>query len=322
MTRSIERICVVGGGLMGHGIAQVFASHGHQVTVYDTSSEALSSLEERVKTNLNRLALYDLLDAPIEDTLSRIQTTDNLATACSTADIVFEAASENLALKQKIFCELEAVCQSSTILCSNTSVMSISEIAAKCHTRSRIVGTHWWNPPYLVPLVEVIKGEDTGEEQMSVVNELLGRVGKHPVYVRKDVPGFVGNRLQHALWREAFYLIDSGVCDPKTIDEVIRNGFGMRLPVLGPVENADLIGLDLTLSIHEYILPHLCTDAIPSGALSKHVVKGDLGMKSGSGFLPWSTEDVASSREALSNYLMKTLSERRPEVQSGIMDEP
>ncbi len=150
----------------------------------------------------------------------------------------------------------------------------------------------------------MIRAEESADGCLSAAYDLLVRVGKHPVLVHKDVPGFVGNRLQHALWREAFAIIDEGICDPATVDEVIRNGFGLRLPVLGPVETADMVGLDLTLAIHAYILKHLNADPTPSTTLQAKVKAGELGFKTGIGFLEWSESKIAESRARLASYLL------------------
>jgi 3-hydroxybutyryl-CoA dehydrogenase len=143
------------------------------------------------------------------------------------------------------------------------------------------------------------------------------RVGKHPVHVHKDVPGFVGNRLQHALWREAFAIIDEGICDPATVDEVIRNGFGLRLPILGPVETADMIGLDLTLAIHNYILKYINADPTPSTTLQSKVETGELGFKTGSGFQEWSESSIAESRERLMDYLTNIYAQQLKQGKGG-----
>jgi 3-hydroxybutyryl-CoA dehydrogenase len=196
-------------------------------------------------------------------------------------------------------------------------VISITEIAEKAEQRGRIIGTHFWNPPYLIPLVEVVRAEESSDWSVSATYELLASVGKHPVHVHKDVPGFVGNRLQHALWREAFAIIDEEVCDPATIDEVIRNGFGLRLPILGPVETADMVGLDLTLAIHNYILKYINADPTPSTTLQAKVEAGELGFKSGCGFLEWSSSDIAASRQRLANYLINVFAEEQKQAKGG-----
>jgi 3-hydroxybutyryl-CoA dehydrogenase len=307
-----ERIAVVGAGLMGHGIAQVFATHGHSVWLLDANEDTLHSAKDRVRANLTNMGRQGVaFDAEIDEIVARIQSTNDLAAACAEADFVFEAVFEDLGLKQRLFADLDHLCPREAVLCSNTSVISITEIAGKARHRERIIGTHFWNPPYLVPLVEVVRAADSADRCLEAAYGLLIRVGKHPVHVHKDVPGFVGNRLQHALWREAFHIIDEGICDPATVDEVIRTGFGLRLPVLGPVETADMAGLDLALAIHNYILKYLNADPTPSTTLQANVEVGKLGFKTGSGFLEWTESEMAESRQRLANYLVRVLIEKQ-----------
>jgi 3-hydroxybutyryl-CoA dehydrogenase len=303
-----ERIAVIGAGLMGHGIAQVFAAAGHPVRLFDNDLGTLRTAHGRVRANLTAMARGGVdLGAGIDEIVGHIDTAPELATACEGCDFVFEAVFESLELKQGIFAKVDRLCPPQTILCSNTSVISITEIAARSQNRDRIIGTHFWNPPYLIPLVEVIRAQDSATSCLQATYDLLGRAGKHPVHVHKDVPGFVGNRLQHALWREAFSIIDEGICDPATVDEVIRNGFGLRLPILGPVETADMIGLDLTLAIHDYILKYLNADPGPSSTLQARVSAGKLGFKTGGGFLEWTESAKAESRQRLAEYLIRYL---------------
>jgi len=314
----MERIAVIGAGMMGPGIAQVFAARGHSVRVQDTAAEKLGAVRERVRANLARMAEYDLVEAgEIPRILGRIGVTSDLAAACDSAGVVVEAITENLALKQELFAELDRICPATTILCSNTSVISITEIGARAVHRERILGTHFYQPPFLVPLVEVVQTEFTAAGDMDQIVDLLSDAGKAPVRVRRDVPGFIANRMQHALWREAFALIDEGICDAATVDVAVRNSFGLRLPILGPVANADMVGLDLTLAIHDYVLPYLNASPEPSTTLRDRVAKGDLGFKTGRGFLDWTEESIAAARNELTTYLLETLSRRKSAAPSG-----
>jgi 3-hydroxybutyryl-CoA dehydrogenase len=302
----IKKISVIGAGMMGHGIAQIFAARNYNVILLDVQQSLLSKAIENIRLNLALLAQKGIGDPKeIAPTIQRIETTLDLREAASEAQFVIEAASENLILKQKIFQDLDSLCPPETILSTNTSVMSITEIAQKARSKERIVGTHFWNPPYLIPLVEVVRGEQTSQKVMDLTFDLLRLVGKHPVRVNKDVPGFVGNRLQHALWREAISIVEKGIADPNTVDEVVKKGFGIRLPALGPLENADMVGLDLTLAIHDYILKHLESSPQPSPILRKKVEMGELGFKTGQGFQGWSSEDAKLSRTKLMEYLLK-----------------
>ena len=304
--RDIKNIAVIGAGLMGHGIAQIFALRGYSVSLMDLKQELLTKALENIRSNLTLMAQKGIGHTDdIEPAMGRIKTTLDLNEAAAGVQFVVEAVNEDLVLKQRIFEELDALCPEGTILATNTSVISITEIAEKAKIGGRILGTHFWNPPYLIPLVEVIRGEHTSDNAMDVTFELLKHVGKHPVRVNKDVPGFVGNRLQHALWREAISIVEKGIADAATVDECIRFGFGLRLPVLGPLETADMVGTDLTLAIHDYILKHLERSPDPSPLLRKKVENGDLGFKTGRGFREWSPEEAQRSRKRLQEYLLK-----------------
>ncbi|RJR34781.1 MAG: 3-hydroxyacyl-CoA dehydrogenase family protein [Desulfobacteraceae bacterium] len=301
----IRRVAVIGAGLMGHGLAQIFAGKGKEVILMDLSEDLLKKGLDGIRSNLSLMAEHGIgKKEEIEGVLSRVRRTTDLADAAKEAQFVVEAVSENLDLKQKIFQDLDSLCPPDAVLATNTSVISITEIASKSKGRARIVGTHFWNPPYLIPLVEVIRGSDTSNSTMDATFELMKEIGKHPVRVNRDVPGFVGNRLQHALWREALSIVERGIAEPATVDECIRFGFGLRLPILGPLENVDMVGTDLTLAIHSYILQHLESSPAPSPLLKKKVEQGELGFKSGKGFQEWPQEKAQESRKRLLEYLL------------------
>jgi 3-hydroxybutyryl-CoA dehydrogenase len=289
-------IAIIGGGLMGHGIAQVFARAGHAVRVYDPAAAILATLHERIRANLSDLG-QDV------EAAERVTAHTVLSEAAADAGVVFEAGPEDLALKQQIFANIEAAASPTAILASNTSVIPITRIMSGLKRKERALGTHWWNPPYLVPLVEVIKTPSTLPEAALAMTALLKAAGKTPVTVERDVPGFIGNRLQHALWREAIALVADGVCDAKTVDTVVKASFGRRLAVLGPLENADLVGTDLTLAIHESVLADLDRTPGPSPYLKDLVAAGKLGMKSGEGFQRWTAEQQAALRKRVFEHL-------------------
>jgi 3-hydroxybutyryl-CoA dehydrogenase len=292
------RIAVVGAGLMGHGIAQVFAVAGHDVTITDTVAASLDSAKSRIAASLD-----DLGDDPAA--VERVTPHRELAAAVRDADYVVEAISENLPLKQQLFAEVERHVRPDTILASNTSVIPITDIMGALAHRERALGTHWWNPPTLVPLVEVIGTRWTSPQAIKWTMALHSAAGKKPAHVKKDVPGFIGNRLQHALWREAVSLVERGICDAETVDMVIKAAFGRRLPVLGPLENADLVGTDLTLAIHKTVLPDIEARRGPSPYLEKLVADGKLGFKSGEGFRKWTPDEQAALRARVIAHLKK-----------------
>ncbi len=289
-------ITVIGAGLMGHGIAQVFALAGHDVIIYDSVATSLDSAKARILSNLK-----DLGDD--QRAVDRVTPVADLALAVREADYVVEAVLEDLSLKQKLFAEIEKYVQPEAILASNTSVIPITKIMEGLKHRERALGTHWWNPPYLVPLVEVIETRWTNPQAIDFTMKLHAAAGKQPAHVKKDVPGFIGNRLQHALWREAVALVEHGICDAETIDNVIKSAFGRRLAVLGPLENADMVGTDLTLAIHKSVLPDIDGRPRPSPYLEKLVKDKKLGFKTGEGFRKWSPEQQAALRSKVLQHL-------------------
>ena len=292
------RIAVVGAGLMGHGIAQVFALAGHDVTITDLHKPNLDTAKQRIATNLRDLGDDELA-------VERVTPIAALADCVRDADYVVEAVLEDMALKQKLFAEIESHVRPETILASNTSVMPITQIMQGLRHRERALGTHWWNPPFLVPLVEVIGTQWTSPGAIDFTMKLHADAGKTPAHVKKDVPGFIGNRLQHALWREAISLVENDICDAATVDAVIKASFGRRLAVLGPLENADLVGTDLSLAIHQTVLPAIDSRPGPSPYLEGLVKSGKLGFKSGEGFRKWSAEEQAALRSKVLQHLKK-----------------
>ncbi len=278
---------------MGHGIAQVFALKGYKVKLFDNDSKVLQSVPERIRNNLQTLLKMGLIESQeVEDCLNHVQLSHTLTEMCEGVELAIEAVSENLDLKRAIFLDLERLTAPQTILCSNTSGISISLISEKLQFKERVVGTHFWNPPYIVPCVEVIKSQFTADRVFHAVIELMERVGKKPVRVLKDVPGFLGNRLQHALWREAISLVEKGIADPVDIDRVVKYGFGLRLPFLGPLETADLAGLDLVYDIHQYLFSDLENRSTPSPLLRTLVDQKSTGVKAKKGFYRWTDESI------------------------------
>ena len=309
MSAKQQHIAVIGAGLMGHGIALTLARAGHCVAITDPVPEARASVTGRIRASMGLLGHSE---PEIADALNLIEVFETTAGAVAKADAVFEAAPEKMDLKRRIFTEIEAHAPVTAILASNTSVMPITEIMRDLKHQNRALGTHWWNPPHLIPLVEVIRTEWTDSAAMDAMVALLENAGKTPVRVDRDVPGFIGNRLQHALWREAISLVERGICDAQSVDTVVKSCFGRRLSVLGPLENADLVGTDLTLDIHNTVLADLESRQGPSPYLQRLVAEGKLGMKSGEGFRKWTPEQADEVRTRVSTHLRKL---------EGILDE-
>ena len=283
-------IGVIGAGLMGHGIGYLLAAAGHDVRIYDPSAQWRDSLSERLESARTLLGGDPAL-------LGRISAHEQMEPAMKDVAFVFEAAPEKLPLKQQLFAELEALTAPTTILASNSSAIPSTRIGEKLKHRERVVGTHFWNPPHLVPLVEVTQNEKTSDETVARTMALLRDA------VKKDIPGFIGNRLQHALKREAIALIASGVCDAETIDEVVKSGFGGRMAVLGPMEQTDLVGVDLTLDIQNTLMANLDRSTEPTQLIKDKVAAGKLGMRTGEGFRKWTPQSADAVRERLRNFL-------------------
>jgi len=309
----VRKIAIIGGGNMGHGCAMVFAGAGYPVGLYSRRAETLEKAVVGMRNDLTFLAergLGRLED--VEATVALVKTTQDMEEAATDADFVLECVAEDMALKQDTFQKLDQMCGPDAILATNTSVMSPTEIASTSERRERILGTHWWNPPFLIPLVEVVQTEETPQWVIDVTMGLHWKIGKHPVHAKKDVPGFIANRLQHALWREAVSIVERGIADAATVDESLKFGPGLRLPVMAPLENADLVGLDLTYSIHNYVLRHLEDSHEPSPLLKEKVDKGELGFKSGGvGFQTWTPEQQKALRANMLDYLCKAIREMK-----------
>ena len=298
---SIRNIAVVGAGMMGKMIAFVFAGQ-YDVGVYDIQPvDIIGDIRENTEFLVEKGAMSE---EELERRYDRIQFTTKMEQEIiSGADLVVEAVFEDMALKQEIFARLEALCRDDCIFCTNTSVMSPSEISRDLQRRERFCATHFWNPAHLIPLVEVVMSDATSPGTARTVMDVLGGVGKKTVLCKKDVPGFIANRLQHALWREAFYMVQEGIADAKTVDDACKYGPGLRWPVMGPMENSDLVGIELTYSIHDYILKSLADNHEPSPLLREMLDSGELGIKSGKGWQEWTPEQSAALSAALREHL-------------------
>jgi 3-hydroxybutyryl-CoA dehydrogenase len=296
----MKSVTIIGAGLMGHGIGQVFARAGHPVVLADPDDEVRGAALARTAGNLR--------DEGVDPTpvIARMAVEANVEAAVAHADLVIEAAPEKLELKQQLFAQIARAAPAHAILASNTSVIPITRIGEGLpdEARRRLVGTHWWNPPHLIPLVEVVRTEFTAEQVFESVFDWLVAVGKQPVKVRRDIAGFIGNRLQHAMWREAIGLVEDGICDAEAIDQVVKNSFGLRLPVLGPMENADLVGLELTRAVHQLLFPTLHAETKASPLLDRLIEAGHLGMVSGQGLRRWTSAEAEAVRQRLAAHLI------------------
>jgi 3-hydroxybutyryl-CoA dehydrogenase len=306
----IERIAVVGAGLMGHGIAQEFALAGYEVRLNDRTDDLLSRAVDNIRGNLQRLSSLGRVEPDrIEPALGRITPTSNLAEAVSGAELVIETIFEDLAAKHELLRSLETLCPAETILASNTSSFMPSRLAEALSRPERLVIAHYFNPPYLIPLVEVVPGPSTSKGTVATLVELLEKVGKKPVFLGREATGFVANRLQMALFREALAIIAQGIAEPEDVDRVVKYGFGRRLAAAGPFEIFDLAGLDTILAVASQILPAIAgagpaQDPIPE-LLRRNVERGNLGVKTGRGFHDWTPEAAEELRGRLTSALLR-----------------
>ena len=304
----MPRVGIIGAGTMGHGIAQCFGLAGWKTGLYDTNQRALEGAVERISRNLEApLELGLVSPAQAEACPANIEPCGSLEELVQGAGVVLETVTENLDLKRRIFAELEQKAEPGAILATNTSALSIGLIAQNLERPERVVGTHFWNPPHVIPCVEVIRSEFTSEEVFEETYQIMEAIGKKPIRVKKDVPGFLGNRMQHALQREAMTLLDKGVADPEDIDRVVRYGFGLRLALMGPLERADLGGLDTTLSVQSYILKYLEDSTVPAAALREKVEAGNLGIKTGRGFYDWPQEKIEAVTKRRDRLLLRLI---------------
>jgi 3-hydroxybutyryl-CoA dehydrogenase len=276
---------------MGAAAAIAFKRAGYQTLLWvrakrkiPTVRLVLSDLELWMERNVGRSA----------EKGGEIEVTGDLGRIDRESDLVMDAIAENLAEKADLFERLGAARRRGAIFITTTSGLSITALGRRSGTGPRLVGTHFWNPPHLMPLVEVVRGEDTEEEAVDQVVDVVRSIGKIPVKVNRDVPGFIGNRLLHAMWREAINLVERGIASPTDIDRVARLTFGLRLAAVGPLENMDLVGLDLVATIHEYLLADLSDADRPLAALAERVADGKLGTKSGEGFYDWRSRNVVN----------------------------
>jgi 3-hydroxybutyryl-CoA dehydrogenase len=302
---NIKKVAVLGSGLMGSGLCITFAKDPDTSVVLRSRSKKHDPLKD-IRRDLGILIETDAITKEkCDGILSRIFFTDDIEEALTGADLVVECVPEDMEIKQNLFRDIQPLCGSECILATNTSVMSITEIASKTENKSRVIGTHFWNPPYLIPLVEVIKGEETSPKVMDATYDYLNKIGKKPVKCMKDVRGFIANRLQHALWREALYMVETGIADAPAVDEALRYGPGLRWPHMGVLENVDMIGADLALAIQRGVLPYLADNKEPSALLERLVREGKLGFKTGEGYQKWTQQQTEERNRLLREYLIR-----------------
>lgn len=295
----IKHVAVIGSGVMGHGIAQLYALAGFSVSLYDLQEELLHKAKASVEQSLNLLEKEGVItDQDKSSALERIVLTTDLQQAVAEADVITEAVPEVIELKWQLFAQLEQFAKPEAIIASNTSTFSIVRLIEKAQSPHRFIITHFFNPAQLVPLVEIVRHEQTAEEVVTATVKLMERIGKAPVLLKKDVPGFIANRLQTALMREAFHLLEEGVASAEDIDTVMKAGIGFRWAFVGPIETADFGGLDTWQRVMDNLAPELDQSAAAPQIISEHVNKGELGTKSGAGIYSYEHVSVADRLHA------------------------
>jgi 3-hydroxybutyryl-CoA dehydrogenase len=302
----IKKITVVGPGMMGHAIAQEFASAGFEVKLSGRSDARLQEALQKIERNLKELAEWDIVAGDdVRPTLDRIETTTTLEEAGAGADLVVESIIEDLEVKQQLFKDLDRICPPHTLLASNTSSLLPSDLGAATRRPDRVLIAHYFNPPYLMPLVEIVRGKSTSDETIDTVYNLMKAMGKSPIICQKEALGFIANRLQLVLWREAFNIVQRGIASPQDVDLAVKNSFGRRLGTVGPFELYEYIdGYDLTLQCEKYILPDMDTSNEPYPLLLEKVKKGELGAKTGKGFYEWTPEFTEAWRKKIIKALV------------------
>ena len=288
----IRRILVVGAGTMGHSIALVFAQGGYEVDLVDVKEDALHKGLGMIDSNLQTLKEAKLIDSSaISRILSRIHVSTTLDVG-EKSDLVVEAISEDRKAKKDLFYALDQICPKKTILTSNTSYLNIFGFLRTSRPEKTLIA-HWYAPPHLIPLVDVVRGPKTSKETVETVKTLLLKLGKRPVMMRKFIPGYIVNRLQRAMAREIFHLLDGGYASPEEIDLAVKSSLGIRIPVVGVVQRYDFAGLDLALTFERNPSIHLVSTDHRPKTLINLVNKGYLGVKSGRGFYDYSSRAVS-----------------------------
>lgn len=287
-TEQIQKVVMAGAGTMGTSMAQIFAAHGYNTVLYNHREATLEKARRMIELNQEALVLSgELSQAESDAVKARIQLTSD-ESCFQDCDVVVESIVENMEAKHQLWQKISALAREDAILTTNTSGLSITEIAKAVQRPERFCGMHWFNPPHLVPLVEVIKGEETEDQTARVVAELAERIGKKAVTVKKDAKGFIGNRLQTAILREALHIVQSGIADAEDVDKAVKYGIGFRYACLGPLETADFGGLDIFYHVAEYLVPDLYSSQEVPALLREKFEKGELGVKTGKGFYDYS----------------------------------
>jgi 3-hydroxybutyryl-CoA dehydrogenase len=304
----IHHVAVIGLGTMGHGIAQRFAMAGCRVTVYDEASAARASLRERIRRNLDTFVEAGLIGGDeAEPTLARIEVCASEAAAVGGAGCVTEAIVEDLPAKQAFLARIEPLLSETAILASNSSTFPISASGARLTHPERALVTHWFNPPHIVPCVEVVGSPKTSEGTILATINLLRKAGKRPIRLTQELPGFLVNRIQAALVREVWDLYARGVASAEDIDAAVQGSMGLRLATMGPLRVSDFAGLDIWATVYENLAPDLASGTTAPQAVRALVDAGHLGFKTGEGFHTYEPESADAIRAERDRRFLQVL---------------
>jgi 3-hydroxybutyryl-CoA dehydrogenase len=307
-----QSAAVIGTGMMGPGIALTLALGGVRSTIVSRTAEGAAAGLARARAQAGVLVANGLAGAEdAQRALERLAASADFDSAVAGADLVVESGPEDMAWKQELFARMDGMARPGAALASNTSGLSITAIASRCSRPERVLTTHFWNPPHLMPLVEIVKGEKTSAETAEAVRRLLADCGKTPVVVKKDRPGQLGNRLQMALVREAANIVAEGIADAEDVDAVAKNGFGLRMPAYGIFEHQDIVGLDLGIRVVDYVARDLYNEPRAPENMRELVRTGKVGAKSGQGFYDWSAKSADEVRARRDAFLIEVLQYRR-----------
>ena len=308
----IHHVGVLGTGMIGPDVTLLCAMNGYRVIMIGRSPESVERGRRRFEKNLRALieqGIYN--DAEGKEILSRIETGTSLPKGVASADMIIEAIAEDLGAKQDIFVQVEKYCPSHAVFASSTSGLSPNGIGAKIRRKDRMLVAHFWNPPYLVPLVELVAGEETSKETIDLILSFLRKMDKEPVLLRKDIAGHIGNRIQHAIFREAIHLVQEGVAEPEEIDAVIMSSLGPRYSMIGPMEYMDSVGINLQVAIQSYLFKSLDASKKPQKLVMDLYNRGDLGAKTGKGFYDWSKRSLDEMTARQNKRFIDRMKERR-----------
>lgn len=304
----MKQITVIGAGVMGHGIAQVYAGAGHNVILYDTEKQALENASEAIRKSLE--SFYEIGMIAYEDIdliVDRIRLTTDLEDAVQESDFITEVIPEVLEWKQALYEQIEFICKPEAIIASNTSTFPLSKLTAKAQKKDRMIVTHFFNPGQIVPLVEIVKQDITAKHVIDETVQLLKEAGKTPVILQKEIPGFIANRLQAAVVREAFSLVEKGVASIEDIDLAITHGPGFRWAFIGPIETTDFGGLDTWQRVLNQVCPDLDSSISAPNIINNMVQNGHLGVKSGKGFNEYNSDAVLQRIEERDRNFLQLL---------------